>query len=203
MRAALLLAADFIERAARSDFGDAINDEYALRWTMLRTESDPVRALDIAELNGSDVEALSPDAWLWLGAQLGPDDPELPGSLIDALFAMTDDMILRLRVVDMTLRHPALALRLARGGRTLAELPQSWVRDRLLHLTREASVDANELAEMTLILLQVANKPALRLLGALRLAAPQIVEGRLSAMTGREGPALDALLAALGLTDGD
>lgn len=198
----MILASEFIERAAGSDFGKAVNDEYALRWAMLRAESDPVRALDVAELGPDDLEVLSPEGWLWLGAQLGSSDPELPSALVEALFTATEDPVLRLLVADTSLRHPAFAARMLSGGPTLADLPPSWARDRLTRLSR-ATGDRDGLVEMTTILLQIANKPALRLLGALRRGVPQLVEETVGTITGRQGPALDDLLGQLGISGYD
>jgi hypothetical protein len=47
MKTTLLLAADFLERASDPSFGPEINEEYALRWAMMRQAGDPVRELGI------------------------------------------------------------------------------------------------------------------------------------------------------------
>jgi len=163
----LLLASDFIERAASAHYGGAINDEYTLRWLMLRADGDPVRALNIAELGQNDIDALSPEAWLWLGSNLGANDPELPTPLVEALFTATDDPVYRLQVADISLRHPALSERYSGPPRPLVDAPPSWGRERLIQLT-SGEGDRHGLIEMTAILLQIGNKPALRLLNGLR-----------------------------------
>jgi hypothetical protein len=80
---------------------------------------DPVLDLRISELKPEDMEVLSPDVWFWLGSALTANDPELPTALIDALFQSTDDEVYRLKVADMSLRHPGLSLRYADARGTL------------------------------------------------------------------------------------
>src|SRR4051812_24190091 len=106
MNSALRLASDFIERAGNPEFGLEANEEYTLKWALLRQIGNPVADLNIKELSPKDLDALSPEAWFWLGSSLIDDDPELPASLIDALFQVTFDPVYRLRVADMSLRHP-------------------------------------------------------------------------------------------------
>jgi hypothetical protein len=196
----LRLASDFIERAASAGYGVPINEEYTLRWLMLRADGDVMRALNVAELGPNDVDTLSPEAWVWLGASLGGNDPELPAALMEALFTATDDPIYRLRIADVALRHPSLSERYSRFFPSLFEAPPSWPRDRLLRLgDKEGERDG--LAEMITILLQVGNKPSLRLLNGLRRRTPAVVDETLRALTGREGEALADLLRSLGLVD--
>jgi hypothetical protein len=200
MNVTLRLATDFIERAANANYGSAVNEEYALRWLMLRSDGDVMRALNIAELGPQDIDVLSLDSWLWLGANLGGNDPELPSSLVEALFTATEDPVYRLRIADVSLRHPSLSERYLKSAPSLLEAPPSWGRDRLIRLNG-GDGDRNGLIEMSAILLQIGNQPALRLLSGLRREAPDVVEETLTSLTGREGEALSRLLFDLGLAD--
>jgi hypothetical protein len=200
MNMTLLLACDFIERAASADYSGATNDEYTLRWLMLRAGGDPVRALNIVELGPNDIDALSLEAWLWLGGNLGEKDPELPAPLVEALFMATEDLVYRLRVADVSLRHPALNRRYSGLPRPLADTPASWGRDRLIRLISGAG-DRNGLVEMAAILLQVGNKAALQLLNGLRRQARDVVDETLATVTGRQEGSLLELISQLGLND--
>src|SRR4051794_35045976 len=95
VNSSLALASDFIERAANPAFGLDVNDEYALRWAVMRQTADPIQDLRITELKPEDIEALSPDAWFWLGSSLTVNDPELPIAFVDALFQASADEIYR------------------------------------------------------------------------------------------------------------
>lgn len=186
MNTALQLASDFIERAGNHAFGQEINEEYVLRWERLKLSGTPIATLGIADLSREDIGVLSLDAWLWLGSTLGVDDPEYPAPFVDALFKSTDDPIQRLRVADMSLRHPALAQRYAQLGepQSLDECPQSWVKSWLLALTRQQEPMEGGIEEMAVLLLQVGNHPALRLLRALRRTRTDMVDGVIRTMRG-------------------
>jgi hypothetical protein len=63
MNSSLALASDFIERAASPAFGLEVNEEYELRWAVMRQTADFVLDLRLNELEPEDIELLSPDAW--------------------------------------------------------------------------------------------------------------------------------------------
>ncbi len=200
MNSSLALASDFIERAANPAFGLDVNEEYALRWEVLRKTADPVPDLRLNELKPEDIELLSPDGWFWFGSSLTPNDPELPTTFVEALFQSTDDEVYRLKVADMSLRHPGLSLRYADARGTLRDMPPSWAKDRLQRLTFDSRLGPAGLREMTSILLQVANKPSLLLLGGLRRDQPRLVDGVIERLPW-VGSELGAVLQRLGFED--
>lgn len=200
MNSSLALASDFIERAANPAFGLDVNEEYALRWAVMRQTADPLPNLQINELRPEDIEVLSPDAWFWLGSSLTVNDPELPIALVDALFQATADEFYRLRVADMSLRHPSLSKRYTIAPRALGEMPSSWARDRLRRLLLDTDFGPDGLSEMASIFLQVANKPSLWLLGALRRERLSLVDGVMGRLPG-VGSDVSALVERLGLED--
>jgi hypothetical protein len=200
MNSSLTLASEFIERAANPAFGLDVNEEYALRWAVMRQTADPLPNLQINELKAEDIEVLSSDAWFWLGSSLTANDPELPADLVEALFQSTDDEVYRLKVADMSLRHPGLSTRYAIPRRALGEMPSSWARGRLQRLFSDADFGHAGLTEMTSILLQVANKPALLLLGALRRDRQSLVDGVIERLPG-VGSDVAAVVQRLGLED--
>jgi len=77
MNSALALASEFIERAANPSFGVEVNEEYALRWALLRQTGNPITELRVGEFAPEDLDILSLDAWIWLGSTLTDGDPEL------------------------------------------------------------------------------------------------------------------------------
>jgi hypothetical protein len=200
MNSALFLAADFLERASNPSYGPEINEEYALRWVTLRETGDPVKGLNLAELGRSDLDALSPQAWLWLASSLEDQDPEFPISFAESLFTTSTDPVIRLAVADSMLRHPHLARRYSEAGETLISQPPNWARDRLLSLL-EKDDQGNGLTEMTLILLQVGNKPALTLLRGLRRQRREAVDPIVNELAKRINENPSALLRRLGLSD--
>jgi hypothetical protein len=200
MNSSLALASDFIERAANPVFGLDVNEEYALRWEVMRQTADPVPNLRINELKPEDIEVLSPEGWFWLGSSLTANDPELPTALVEALFQSTADEVYRLKVADMSLRHPRLSLRYADARLALREMPSSWARDRLQRLLSETEVGPDGLSEMTLILLQVANKPSLLLLRGLRRNRQSLVDGVIERLPG-VGSDVAGVVQRLGLED--
>lgn len=201
MNSSLVLASEFIERAANPVFGIEVNEEYALRWAVLRQSGDPVSGLRIDELTPEDIDALSLDAWFWLGSILIHGDPELPIPLIDHLFKLTADPIYRLKVADMSLRHPGLSERYTVSPHPLHQLPPTWARNRLLDLLSGTDLEGDDgLVEMSAILLQVANKPSLRLLGALRHERRSVVDSTIELVSGAETD-VATVVQRLGLED--
>jgi hypothetical protein len=200
VNSSLVLASEFIERAANPAFGLEVNEEYALRWAILRQTGDPVSDLQIGELTPHDLDALSLDAWFWLGSTLTDGDPELPAAVIDHLFQLTADPVHRLKVADMSLRHPRLSERYSVSSRSFSELPPTWARDRLLDLLSREDAEGDGLVEMTAILLQIANKPSLRLLGTLRHTRRMVVDGTIEQLAAPE-ISVAAVVRRLGLEE--
>jgi hypothetical protein len=201
MKTTLLLAADFLERASDPSFGPEINEEYALRWAMMRQAGDPVRELGLAELAPDDADTLSLPAWLWIASSLGDKDPELSTKFVESLFVSSRDPVLRLSIADAVLRHPGLARRYAEVGKSISDQPQSWARDRIALLLDQDDKEGNGLREMTMILLQVDNRPALRLLSWLRRQRPDVVDPIITSLANRLNEETEVVRRRLGLTD--
>jgi len=142
MNSALALASEFIERAANPSFGVEVNEEYALRWALLRQTGNPITELRVGEFAPEDLDILSLDAWIWLGSTLTDGDPELPAPVLARLFEYAPDPVYRLKVADMSLRHPALAKRLGELHRPLSKMPETWVGNRILNLLSRTEGDA-------------------------------------------------------------
>lgn len=199
MTAGLVLAADFIERAADPAYGAETNELYGLRWAMLAKERHPA-FLGLAELRPEDSGLLSAGAWLWLATSLGEADPELPPEFAESLFETEEDLVFRLRLADAFLHHPALARRYEGENWPLEAQPRGWARDRLLRLI-EKSDAVGAIEEMALILMQVANKPALALLRGLYLRRRQQVGELVQQVAQRSGDEPERLRALFGLRD--
>ena len=139
MNALLGIAADFLERIADPAYGKESNEGYSLRFATL-LDRDPRFAGQLANayLEAEDLTSLSLAGWLWYLRWRGPLSEQLPSSeFLDALYDATTEPIIRLRVVDAVVSHPAtqrstaIAQETADRGHGLARLPDSWLRRRM------------------------------------------------------------------------
>jgi hypothetical protein len=144
MNALLGIAADFLERIADPAYGKESNEGYSLRFATL-LDSDPnfARQLANVDVKAEDLTSLSLAGWLWYLRWRGPLSEQLPSSeFLDALYDATAEPIVRLRVVDAVVSHPAtrpsttVAQETADRGQGLARLPDGWLRRRMESLVR-------------------------------------------------------------------
>jgi hypothetical protein len=185
----VLLAADLIGSLLRPGAREGDAEGAALRLASieerLASTPDHERLRLTGEAISLDADDLPPQGWIWLLESLSEHDSEFDDHLLDQLYSVYPDPLLRLRLVDATLAHPRIAGRfeevaqLVRSGRRipLSDLPHSWPGKWLVQRlgtfgeeTREGfplfPEPAGAIAEMSLYLVQIGTETALTILAA-------------------------------------
>jgi hypothetical protein len=188
MKGVLGLAADFFDRLSNPMHAAEEHESYSARLhELLSRDAELGETLMRADLGSADVDLLSTPAWLWYLSWRRSQGAPLPAEeFIDALFERTGDLVVRLEIVEAAATDPALARWLERERTTasLEDAPPSWLRTRLLALSRqesraEAAADrVVQATEMAVLLLQVGNDMAYIFLRAW-LAEPTPFQGEL------------------------
>jgi hypothetical protein len=184
----VLLATDMIANLLRPGATEGDAEEAALRLANIEerlASSDHERLRLTGEAVPLVVDDLPPQGWIWLMESLSEKDAELDDRLLNQLYFLYPDLLLRLRFVDAALSHPLVVDRFAgmtadaRGERSvrLKDLPGSWPGRWLtqrLAPPREhtegaepSPAPAEAVVEMSLYLFQVGTDAALAVLAAL------------------------------------
>jgi hypothetical protein len=178
MNGVLGLSADFIDRLSNPTHGAATNESYGARLREL-IDLDPSlrRTLSQFELNADDAPQLSTSGWAWYltwRRSAGMSAPAPP--LMDALFDMTPDPVLRLKLVEIAATDPLHTEATIPPAGGLETLPPSWLRSRLMSVARgdrenerpgeQAGAAAGEAEALALMLLQVGSPLATEYLRA-------------------------------------
>jgi hypothetical protein len=190
----MLLAADIIARLLRPGAFDGDAEDAAFRLAGIEERLRSSKG-DRLHLMADDVPVsagdLPPEGWIWLLENLSEQDSEPSDQVLDELYEGYPDRLLRLRLVDASLAHPAIGERYAgvigalreRRRLPLSQLPPSWPRNWLLaqispdteHAAGTPFEDrAGAIAEMSLYLVQVGSEEAFAILAALRRETSEI-----------------------------
>lgn len=167
MNRKLILTADFLDRLANSQFGVAINDGQAFLLATIEAGQSLGDEIDMTTLTVDDIDRLSSSGWLWLLENIKTNGHPPSIAFVDALFDSSTDPIFRLRIADAVLTHPSYEVEHGEWrGEAIEQLPESWPKRRLQSPIDSGS-RADNLIEMTMICLQVANVTATAVLRAL------------------------------------
>jgi hypothetical protein len=220
MNGVLGLAADFIDRLSNPTHGAAMNESYGARLReLIEMDESLRRTLSQLELDADDAPQLSTSGWAWYltwrrSAGMSPPPPPL----MDALFDMTPDPVLRLKLVEIAATDPASTESAMSPAEGFGTLPQSWLRSRLISIARRPRNDgdveqpddaAGEAEQLALMLLQVGSPLATAYLraflaerGPLREYLRGVIGHTLEIVTGGDSERLREWLERLNL-DGD
>lgn len=172
MKAFVGLAAEFIDKLANPAHGVETNEAYGARLASLEQGDSRFGeqfAAACEELQADDLHLLGTSGWIWLLGWLASRSRRPPDAILDALYDETQDVVVRLRIVEAVTTFPPTIERftvLRRRTTPLSEVPDRWLARRLVSLVEPGvnRVDPSALAatqEFTLLLLQVGNEVAL------------------------------------------
>ena len=190
MNGLLAIAESFLERMTNPQYGNAVNDQYSLRFNQLLGEdrefAESFARLDLAP---EDVGSLPTCAWPWYLQWRTERRAPLSPEFLDALFDSTDDPAVRMAVIQSAFsdndreapggRHAdfdpaedAPTGDFRESGAHLQDRPEwaqstiiqnGWLRIRVARLTSDTHVDRRraEIGEIATYLLQLGDAESL------------------------------------------